>query len=86
MTPTSDPTPEKPKNCLVVALGYFGRGSSVKEAATNCHKAGAGKRDCCCVVITDVELEFIDAFTVGYPNGTPTFQTDFHVNQLGSLL
>jgi hypothetical protein len=81
---------EKPaaplKNTLVVALGYFGRGANVPEAARNCLAAGAVKTDGVSVIIASNEIEFIDLFTIGYPKGEPSFQTSFFVRNLGALL
>lgn len=84
--PEAKESPAPLKNILVVALGYFGRGSTVEEAARNCLKAGAVKTDCVSVIIASNEIEFVDAFTVAYPKGEPGFQTTFFVRSIGSLI
>ncbi len=73
-------------NVLVVTMGYFGRGDTVKEAAQKCHEAGSPRTLPASVIVADKPVRFVDALHVGYPAGVPTFQTDFKARTLGALL
>ena len=74
------------KNILVIALGYFGRGSSVKEAAQNCLKAGARKTDAVTVVIANCEMTFISIYNIEYEKSEGLFITNFVCKKLSSIL
>lgn len=57
-------------NFLVVTLGYYGRGSTATEAAQNCHKAGSPKTYQGCLIVTNTEINFVDAMFVEYSKAT----------------
>ena len=75
-------------NCLVVTLGYYGRGNTVKEAAENCRKAGSPLTLSACVIIANCEVQFVDPMSVSYnkANEDGLFTVDFKVKKLSALL
>lgn len=85
-------------NILVVTMGYYGRGSTVEEAAVRCHKAGSPLAYKAVVIIVNTEIKFIDAMSVGYPKvtakdgvfiteeGHPLFRTEFTVKRLSAIM
>ena len=57
--------PQEPmKNILLIALGYYGRGSTVTEAYTNIKKAGCPSDSVVVMQVGSTELKFIDMMTV----------------------
>jgi hypothetical protein len=83
---TQEKTEAYKNNVLVITLGYFGSGLSVKEAAQNCLKAGSPRTLKACVVVASKPVRFVDALFVEYPEGTPDFVTEFTVSKLSALL
>lgn len=85
-TPTEAPKPVN--HILVVTLGYYGLGRTVREAAENCKKAGSPLSYKAVVTIANCPIKFRPPFYIEYHNdGSFMGKSDeFTVRTLGALI